>query len=117
MVVGCQTSGLGHLLCYMRARVQCRDPKTGQERVQFYCEDELLFLSTVLIIFLWFLTTTPPPPMKEKLPQLSGRTNENAGKSVLLLSFVWMFFTEDDGDWAENVPNVESFLLIFFFYF
>ena len=59
----------------------------------------------------------PPPPMKEKLPQLSGRTNENAGKSVLLLSFVWMFFTEDDGDWAENVPNVESFLLIFFFYF
>ena len=28
------------------ARVQCREPKTGQEKVQFYCEDDLLFLSS-----------------------------------------------------------------------
>ena len=27
------------------ARVQCREPKTGLERVQFYCEDDILFLS------------------------------------------------------------------------
>ena len=24
------------------ARVQCREPKTGQEKVQFCCEDDLL---------------------------------------------------------------------------
>ena len=28
------------------ARVQCREPKTGLERVQFYCEDDILFLSS-----------------------------------------------------------------------
>ena len=26
-------------------RVQCREPKTEQEKVQFYCEDDSLFLS------------------------------------------------------------------------
>ena len=28
------------------ARVQCRDPKTGQEKVQFYCKYDSLFLSS-----------------------------------------------------------------------
>ena len=28
------------------ARVQCREPKTGQQKVQFYCEDDILFLSS-----------------------------------------------------------------------
>ena len=26
-------------------RVQCWEPKTGQEKVQFYCEDDSIFLS------------------------------------------------------------------------
>ena len=29
-----------------QVRVQCREPKTGQETVQFYCEDDSLFLSS-----------------------------------------------------------------------
>ena len=34
-VKGCQAGGLGHLLKYMRiARVQCREYKTGQQKVQ-----------------------------------------------------------------------------------
>ena len=28
------------------AQEQCREPKTGQEKVQFYCEDDSLFLSS-----------------------------------------------------------------------
>ena len=28
------------------AGVQCQEPKTGQEKVQFYCEEDLLFLSS-----------------------------------------------------------------------
>ena len=28
------------------AQVQCREPKTVQEKVQFYCEDNSLFLSS-----------------------------------------------------------------------
>ena len=28
------------------ARRQCREPKTGQEKVQLYCEDDTLFLSS-----------------------------------------------------------------------
>ena len=45
MVEGCQAGWLGHLLAIaVYARVQCREPKTGQERVQFYCEDDILFL-------------------------------------------------------------------------
>ena len=34
------------------ARVQCQEPKTGQEKVQFYCEDDSLLLFP--IIYLWF---------------------------------------------------------------
>ena len=31
---------------YMRAQVQCREPKTGQEKVQFCCEGDWHFLSS-----------------------------------------------------------------------
>ena len=30
----------------VNTQVQCREPKTGPEKVQFYCEDDWLFLSS-----------------------------------------------------------------------
>ena len=35
------------------ARVQCQEPKTGQEKVQFYCEDDLLFLSSYYLSMMY----------------------------------------------------------------
>ena len=34
------------------SQVQCREPKTGQEKVQFYCEDDSLFLSSYYLSML-----------------------------------------------------------------
>ena len=41
------------------ARVQCREPKTGQEKAQFYCEDDSLFLSSYYL-FIYGLNNGPP---------------------------------------------------------
>ena len=52
IVKGGQAGGLGHLLQYMRVyTVQCREPKTGQQKVQFYCKDDL----TILLLFIFML--------------------------------------------------------------
>ena len=36
-------------------QVQCREPKTGQEKVQFYCKDDWLW--PIVIIYLWYAYT------------------------------------------------------------
>ena len=50
---GCQAGGLGHLLQYMRDYSTMPRPKTGQEKVQFYCEDDLLFLSSYYLSMIY----------------------------------------------------------------
>ena len=39
------------------ARVQCREPKTGQEKVQFYCKDDSLFLSFYYLSMMYSYST------------------------------------------------------------
>ena len=53
MVEGCQTGGLGHLLQNIYARVQCREPKTGQKKVQLCCEDNWLWPSCYYLSMIW----------------------------------------------------------------
>ena len=56
-VEGSQAGGLGHLLQNMHARVQCQKPKTGQEKVQLYCEDDSLFLSFYYLSIMYSYST------------------------------------------------------------
>ena len=58
MVEGCQAGGPGHLLQYMRE--YNAETHTGQEKVQLYCEDDLLLLSSYYLPMLpctslWFV--------------------------------------------------------------
>ena len=46
---------LGQLFQYMREYVQCREPKTGQEKVQLYCKDDSLFLSSYYLSMVYSL--------------------------------------------------------------
>ena len=39
------------------ARVQCREPKTGQKKVQFYCEDDWLWPSCYYLSTVWLTPT------------------------------------------------------------
>ena len=38
-------------------RVQCREPKTGQEKILFYCEDDSLFLSSHYLSMAYSIAT------------------------------------------------------------
>ena len=53
---GSQTQRAGSPIA-VYAQVQCQEPKTGQQKVQFYCEDDLLFWSSYYLSMLWAYST------------------------------------------------------------
>ena len=85
-VEGSQTCGLGHLLAIAAyEQVQCREPKTGQKKVQFYCEDDSYFLSSYYLSMFASVRQRPKFSVCRKVSKIGrgdGKENKHpeAGK-------------------------------------